>query len=102
MEHTKGEWTIETPCGFPYSGLYVVPVVRKDFPYYIAQIRQLREREESEANARLIASSPALLAACKQDAELANVAIVMTPTGKERNRLTEINILRLQAIASAE
>lgn len=65
MEHTKGEWTIETPCGFPYSGLYVVPVVRKDFPYHIAQIRQLRERKESEANACLIAAAPDLLEACK-------------------------------------
>lgn len=65
MSHTKGKWTIETPCGFPYSGLYVVPVVRKDFPCYIAQVRQLREREESEANARLIAAAPALLAACE-------------------------------------
>lgn len=63
-EFTKGPWTIETPCGFPYSGLYVVPVVRKDFPCYIAQIRQLREHEESEANACLIAAAPDLLKAC--------------------------------------
>lgn len=62
--YTKGEWTIETPCGFPYSGIYVVPVVRKDFPFHIAQVRQLREREESEANARLIAAAPDLLNAC--------------------------------------
>lgn len=65
MSYTKGPWTIETPCGFPYSGLYVVPVIRKDFPCHIAQIRQLREREESEANACLIAAAPKLLDACK-------------------------------------
>ncbi len=71
-EWTKGKWTIETPCGFPYSGLYIVPVIRKDFPYYIAKIRQLRERKESEANAFLIAAAPEtkqqrddLLAACE-------------------------------------
>jgi len=52
--HTKGKWTIEVPCGFPYTGLYIVPVIRKDFPFYIAEIRQLREREESEANANHI------------------------------------------------
>ncbi len=68
MEHTKVPWTIESPCGFPYSGIYIVPVVRKDFPFYIAQIRQLREREESEANAehivRCVNSHDALLEAC--------------------------------------
>lgn len=67
--HTKGKWTIETPCGFPYSGLYVVPVIRKDFPCYIAKIRQLREKEESEANARLIAAAPELLEACEGNSE---------------------------------
>lgn len=69
---TKSEWTIETPCGFPYSGLYVVPIVRKDFPYHIAKIRQLREREESEANACLIAAAPDLYDACKELLELAD------------------------------
>ena len=68
-EHTKGEVTIETPCGFPYSGLYIVPVIRKDFPFHIAEIRQLREREESEANAeRLVLcwnSHDDLLIACE-------------------------------------
>ncbi|KKL88948.1 hypothetical protein LCGC14_1919590 [marine sediment metagenome] len=66
-EYTEGPWTIETPCGFPYSGLYVVPVARKDFPCYITQIRQLREREESEANARLIAAAPDLYKACEKN-----------------------------------
>ena len=60
MEHTEGEWTIEYPCGFPYSGTFIVPVIRKDFPYYIAEIRQLREHDESFANAELIASAPTL------------------------------------------
>ncbi len=42
-----------------------------------------------------------LLEACKRDATLADVAIALTPTGKGRNRLTEINILRLAAIGKA-
>ncbi len=42
-----------------------------------------------------------LLDACKRDAELANAAISSTPTGEYRDRLTEINILRLQAITEA-
>ncbi len=70
--YTKGPWTIEVPCGFPYSGLYIVPVVRKDFPFYVAKIRLLREIEESEANARLIAASPRLLDACKAAKEKVN------------------------------
>ena len=75
MSYTKGEWTIEIPCGFPYSGLYVVPIIRKDFPCHIAKIRQLREREESEANAYLIAAAPELLAAC----EIAILALTHEP-----------------------
>lgn len=57
---------------------------------------------ECQANARLIAAAPDLLDACKRDALLAAVAISKTPTGDQRNKLTEINILRLAAIAKAE
>ena len=39
-----------------------------------------------------------LFNACKRDAELVDVAILGTPSGEYRNKLTEINILRLQAI----
>lgn len=56
MLHSKLPWELESPCGFPYSGIYIVPKVRKDFPCYIAQIREMRmgECEESDANANLI------------------------------------------------
>lgn len=47
-------------------------------------------------------SHDALYEACKRDAELANAAIIMTPTGEYRNKLTEINILRMQALSKAE
>ena len=40
--------------------------------------------------------------ALKRDELLANVAILATPSGPKRNKLTEINLLRLQAIAKAE
>ncbi len=43
-----------------------------------------------------------LLEALKRDAFLANQAILATPTGDLRNKLTEINILRLAAIANCE
>ncbi len=40
--------------------------------------------------------------ALKRDELLANVAILATPSGPKRNKLTEINLLRLQALAKAE
>jgi len=43
-----------------------------------------------------------LLDACKRDAELATQAVLRTPTGPLRNKLTEINLLRLKAITEAE
>ncbi len=43
-----------------------------------------------------------LLNACIRDKELATAAILLTPTGEHRNKLTEINILRLQAIDLAK
>jgi len=43
-----------------------------------------------------------LLDACERDALLANIAIAETPTGDLRNKLTEINILRIAAISKAK
>jgi hypothetical protein len=42
-----------------------------------------------------------LLEALKRDEALAEAAIASTPTGEAREKLTEINILRLQAISEA-
>ena len=50
----------------------------------------------------LLNATPKLLEALKRDSLLADTAILLTPTGPDRNRLTEINILRLAAIAAAE
>lgn len=69
-EHTEGEWEIERPCGFPYTGIYIVSHKannNKTFHHFIAEVRQLREHAESEANAVLIAQAPTLL---RQRAEL--------------------------------
>lgn len=102
MEHTKGDWTIETPCGFPYSGLYVVPVVRKDFPCYIAKIRQLREREESEANACLIVAAPDLLAACeKMQKVFWMIGARITLAGTLPEQIRQIEKQAIAAIAKA-
>lgn len=43
-----------------------------------------------------------LLAALKRDALLADIAIAQTQTSDLRNKLTEINMLRLAAIAKAK
>ena len=56
-KHTKTPWTTESPCGFPYSGIYIVPESSKDFPFHIAQIRELREDEETDANAEFIVTA---------------------------------------------
>ena len=67
------------------------------------QIAELAESVEKlrEDVLRVESSRDTLLKACKRDEELANAAILATPTGEYRNKLTEINILRLEAIAAA-
>jgi len=44
----------------------------------------------------------ALLETCKRDEEFANLAILNTRTGPYRDKLIEINILRLASIDKAE
>ncbi len=43
-----------------------------------------------------------LFDACVRDEELATAAILATPTGEHRNKLTEINILRALAVSNAK
>ena len=50
----------------------------------------------------LNSASTDLLEACKVASSVYGRMICRTPTGDERNRLTEQNILRLAAIAKAE
>lgn len=53
--HTPGKLEIEHPCGFPYTGTYLVSHQandKKHFHHFIAEVRQLRERGESLANAK--------------------------------------------------
>lgn len=54
MSYTKGKLEIERPCGFPYTGIYIVSHQAnndKDFHSFIAEVRQYREEGEGEANA---------------------------------------------------
>ena len=97
-EHTKGEWEIMPYTRRDADNIRWVKSVRGKRHITICQTF----KPNAEANARLIAAAHALLAACKRDAALANIAIAATPSGPHRVRLTEINILRLQAIAEAE
>ncbi len=57
---------------------------------------------EDLKTARLIASAPLLLEALKMAQKHLDMLICMTPTGKQRNQLTEDNISILQAVAKAE
>ncbi len=61
---------------------------------------------DNEANAERFLkcwnSHDDLLAACKAAQYVYDFTICRTPTGKDRERLTEKNILRLQAVAEAE
>ena len=62
MSHTPGPWTITVHP--QTSGQFIVgsdPVQS-----VICEIRRYPEREESQANARLMAAAPALLAALKE------------------------------------
>jgi len=55
-----------------------------------------------QQQSKIINQRDMLLEACKRDSTLANQAISRTPPGPLRNELTEINILRLQAIAKVK
>lgn len=67
--HTPGPWRVQEVEEF--EGFYIVPpdgygeegldLIAEFHPYILSDA----ERKEVEANARLIASAPALLAACK-------------------------------------
>ncbi len=50
----------------------------------------------------IMSAQPDLLAACEKAQFVYDYAICRTPTGPERNELTERNILRMQAIAKAK
>lgn len=57
MERTGGKWEIEQPCGFPYTGIYIVSHKAnndKGFHSFIVEVRQYRERGEAKANADFI------------------------------------------------
>lgn len=91
-KHTpeEEEWTIEKPCGCPYSGTYIVaknyPANQPFYPI-IAEIRQYREREVSDRRARLIAKAPKMLAAIHLTQQTINE--VLEVIDRDLSRLTE-------------
>jgi 3-oxoacyl-[acyl-carrier-protein] synthase III len=95
MKHTQGKWEVVKSND---SGRIDI----KREPYYIAEIIGGLGSDESNANARLIASAPELLKMLKLAQNRLDLLICVTPTGKHRNQLTEDNISILQAIKEAE
>ena len=65
QKHSPLPWTLERPCGFPYTGLYIVESestrtkidYEHSYPFHIAKIRLVRNSQEGEANAELIVRS---------------------------------------------
>ncbi len=90
MKHTEEKW--------------VVSLIdkKKVFAIFNGGGNMLVTQCNNPANARLIASAPDLLEACKMARKHLDILICMTPTGKQRNQLTEDNISILQAISRAE
>lgn len=70
MGHTKGEWTIEPVgvAGNPNHRMITGHPNPKDFQVIrtIGRLFDYGTKEENEANARLIAAAPDLLAACEE------------------------------------
>lgn len=81
---TKGEWEIKVGN---YPNSYFLQVVV--------------EPHEAEANAKLIAAAPEMLAVLYDAASVLDLAILQTPTGLARERFTELNIKVLTAIQKA-
>ena len=100
-EHTKGELAFRLKN---QDGEAVIDLGGELFALIIFPMSKDKKNIKPNAEHLVLCwnSHDALLAACERDAELANAAILATPTGDYRNKLTEINILRLQAIAKAK
>ncbi|MFA5133116.1 MAG: hypothetical protein WC444_07355 [Candidatus Paceibacterota bacterium] len=90
MKHTQGEWKVH--------GVDVY-VHEKDRDYFCTVAKggdYIRTKEEKEANARLIASAPELLKACKD--ALRDLLIAQQRLGMETQTVKKLK----QAIAKAE
>ena len=95
MNITKEKWTISG--GTNYSeDLFIYKAGEHCGGRIIATVHG------DKAIASLIVAAPELLAACERDAMLADHAILRTPTSPLRNKLTEVNLLRLKAISNAK
>lgn len=101
---TKGEWEVKYVGNIcigvgtkPINGMCqiisntVLPDTNEEY---------LKEKEEIEANAKLFASSKDLLNSLCEAQIALSLAINAIPTGKLRNKLTEVNIKSLQTITN--
>lgn len=100
MEHTQGKWNAETDI-FDKKGQWIVGNKIRVIAT-ISSAAGLLPPKEVEANARLIATAPELLAACEKAHYVYDFAICRLPTSDLRTKLTDENILRMQAIKAAK
>lgn len=67
-KHTPGPWVVDHSFDILAEGTY------EQGGWRVAEVRKFDEREESHANARLIAAAPELLAALRELVQFVNCA----------------------------
>ena len=75
MSHTPGPWVV---AGHPWNIKSVEPERLVCSAQFYGALPEPRERAEVEANARLIAAAPELLAACKEVVRLNDAGVDYT------------------------
>ena len=108
MKHTKGEWKVGTYVGITDMSLHTnetvywqnVITTKKWHTYIIAKCL-LKDKDELQANTKLIAAAPELLKALIKLQFRLEQLIGLIPTGESRNSITEDNINALLVIKNA-
>ena len=102
--HAPGTWTVQREeLEYSPEGMYLKGLVIATEDAAIAHLIEWQAPLEAEANARLIASAPALLAALKECiTEEGAYCLNHDSKALLRGRLASITLLAKQAIALAE
>ncbi len=99
----KEKWIVmQTNLGMGHYGELIITTQERVDNNLPMIAKDVVDEEHACRICQCVNAYKALLDACKRDAELADAAILSTPSGEYRNKLTEINILRMQAIAEVK